>query len=58
MLFGAGQVGAMIARLLGPEYEALCFADNSEKKWGAVCRGLTVLPPEKALALGPDCVCL
>ena len=58
VLFGAGQVGAMIARLLGPEYEALCFADNSEKKWGAVCRGLTVLPPEKALALGPACVCL
>lgn len=48
----------MIARLLGPEYEALCFADNSEKKWGAVCQGLTVLPPEKALSLGPDCVCL
>ena len=27
VLFGAGQIGAMTARLLGPEYMALCAAD-------------------------------
>ena len=30
VLFGAGQVGAMVSRLLGQDYRAVCFADNSE----------------------------
>ena len=34
VLFGAGQVGAMISRLMGSAYRVLCFADNSEGKWG------------------------
>lgn len=29
VLFGAGQVGAMTARLLGPDYMIVCAADNS-----------------------------
>lgn len=32
VLFGAGQVGAMVARLLGVAHRAVCFADNSEAK--------------------------
>ena len=33
VLFGAGQVGAMTARLLGPDYMIVCAADNSPEKW-------------------------
>ena len=28
VLFGAGQIGAMVSRLMGPEYRVACFADN------------------------------
>ena len=34
VLFGAGQVGAMLARLMGTGYRIACFADNYEGKWG------------------------
>ena len=30
ILFGAGQIGAAVARLMGPGFEVLCFADNNE----------------------------
>lgn len=33
-LFGAGQIGAAVLRLLGSSYAACCFADNAEEKWG------------------------
>ena len=58
VLFGAGQTGAMTARLLGAGYRALCFADNSPEKQGGTLAGLPVLPLREALELMPDCVCL
>ena len=58
VLFGAGQVGAMVARLLGADYRARCFADNSERKWGGTLAGLPVLSPGESLEKGPDCCCL
>lgn len=58
VLFGAGQTGAMISRLIGPEYALLAFADNSEKKWGTECAGIPVLSPEESLKGNPDCICL
>ena len=58
LLFGAGQVGAMVSRLLGGEYRALAFADNFPGKWGTRLAGLPVLAPEEALQQKPDCVCL
>lgn len=58
LLFGAGQVGAMTARLLGTEYRALCFADNMKSKWGGSLLGLPILSPEEGLALEPDCAVL
>jgi len=58
VLFGAGQVGAMVARLLGVAHRAVCFADNSEAKWGGSLAGLPIVSPRESLALGPDCVCL
>jgi len=48
----------MVARLLGGEYRALAFADNAPGKWGTQLLGLPILPPEEALKLAPDCVCL
>ena len=35
VLFGAGQAGAAVSRLLGADWEAVCFADNDREKWGA-----------------------
>ena len=60
VLFGAGQVGAMISRLLSGEYKAMCFADNSPEKQGAALAGLPVLSPEDALQTEPThfCVCV
>lgn len=58
VLFGAGQVGAMVARLLGMAHRAVCFADNSEAKLGGSLAGLPIVSPRESLALGPDCVCL
>lgn len=58
VLFGAGQVGAMVSRLMGPGYWASCFADNDEKKWGSSLAGIPVCAPHEALAGSPDCICL
>ena len=58
VLFGAGQFGAMIARLIGTDYSVSCFADNFEGKWGTRLAGIPVLSPEESLLTGPDCVCL
>lgn len=58
VFFGAGQIGAMVARLAGTAYRPLCFADNFEPKWGSELAGLTVMSPADALALRPDSVFL
>lgn len=58
VFFGAGQIGAMVARLAGTEFIPLCFADNYEPKWGSTLVGLTVKSPVSALTLCPDSVFL
>ena len=58
VLFGAGQIGAMVSRLMGAEYRISCFADNYEGKWGTTLAGLPVVSPRESLLCGPDCVCL
>ena len=58
VLFGAGQVGAMISRLMGSAYRIACFADNYEGKWGTALAGIPVLSPQESLRCDPDCVCL
>lgn len=58
VLFGAGQMGAMAARLLGGQYRAICFADNSPKRQGGTLFDLPILSPAQSLAMQPDCVCL
>ena len=34
IIFGAGQIGQMTARLLGNSYQIMCFADNDPRKHG------------------------
>lgn len=58
VFFGAGQIGAMVARLAGTAYIPLCFADNYEPKWDSTLAGLPVKSPAEALSLHPDCVFL
>ena len=58
VLFGAGQIGAMVSRLMGTEYSVLCFTDNAEKKWGSTHAGIPVVSPEESLRREPDCFCL
>ncbi len=58
VLFGAGQVGAMVSRLMGTEYRVVCFADNNEKRWGERLAGIPVVSPAESLLRKPDCVCL
>ena len=58
VLFGAGQVGAMVSRLLGADYSVSCFADNSSGKWGTVFCGFPVVSPEESLSFAPECFCL
>ena len=58
VLFGAGQIGAMLSRLMGTAYRIACFADNYEGKWGTALAGIPVLSPRESLRCDPDCVCL
>lgn len=58
VLFGAGQVGAMTARLLGPDYMIVCAADNSPEKWETELAGIPVTSPENSLISAPDTFCL
>ena len=58
VLFGAGQVGAMVSNLMGPFYRVICFADNNENKWGEKILGIPVLSPAESLSLRPDLICL
>lgn len=57
-LFGAGQIGAMVSRLLGTGCGACCFADNSEEKWGGELAGIPIVSPRDALLFDPDAVCI
>lgn len=58
VLFGAGQIGAMLSRLMGTEYRISCFADNYEGKWGTSLAGIPVVSPRESLLYDPDCFCL
>ena len=58
VLFGAGQFGSMISRLMGTGYAVSCFADNAEEKWGTTLAGIPVVSPKESLLYGPDCFCL
>ncbi len=58
VLFGAGQFGAMISRLIGTGYAISCFADNYEGKWGTTLAGIPVVSPKESMLFDPDCFCI
>ena len=58
VLFGAGQIGAMVSRLMGPEYRVACFSDNNRRKWGGTLAGIQIVSPAESLLFFPDCFCL
>ncbi len=57
-LFGAGQAGAMVSRLIGPGNSVCCVADNDRMKWGGSIHGAPVVSPESSLSFEPDYFCL
>ena len=58
VLFGAGQAGRMVLRLLGSGYAVACFADNAPEKQGGSVAGIPVCSPAESLHSNPDCVIL
>lgn len=58
ILFGAGQIGQMTARLLGTDYQLIGFADNYPGKWGTFFQGIPVFSPQEIISKEPDLVCL
>mgnify|MGYP002854405800 CR=1 FL=1 len=58
VLFGAGQIGSMVSRLIGTGFAISCFADNREEKWGSTVAGIPVVSPKESLLFDPDCYCL
>ncbi|MDE6261547.1 MAG: FkbM family methyltransferase [Oscillospiraceae bacterium] len=48
VLYGAGSSGiALLLALQRAGIQPLCFADGAPGKWGTVCMGLDVLPPQE-----------
>lgn len=48
VLYGAGSSGiALLLALRRADIEPLCFADGAPEKWGTVCMGLEVVPPQE-----------
>lgn len=48
VLYGAGSSGiALLLTLQRAGIQPLCFADGAPGKWGTVCMGLDVLPPQE-----------
>ena len=58
VIFGAGQIGQMTARLLNSPCQLLCFADNDPHKHGSYIGNIPVCSPDTAAALLPDLVIL
>ena len=48
VLYGAGSSGiALLMALRRAGVEPLCFADGAPEKWGTMCMGLEVVPPQE-----------
>lgn len=51
ILYGAGSSGiALLLVLRRVGIASLCFADGASEKWGTVCMGLEVVPPQELTA--------
>lgn len=58
VIFGSGQIGSMVGRLLGTEYRIICYADNNVKRHGELLNGYPICSPEASIKENPDCVCI
>lgn len=58
VLFGSGQIGSMVRRLLGCGYRVVCFADNNPERQGEMIDGIPILSPEASLQTEPHCFCI
>ena len=58
IIFGSGQMGQMLKKHLGGDYEVLCFVDNAKEKQGTYLEGVKVLSPKEALKLNPEAILL
>ena len=58
VIFGAGQIGQMTARLLSDPWQLICFADNNPDKHGQHIGSTPICSPADAVALRPDLVIL
>lgn len=56
IIFGAGQGGKALLKMLSPDYRVLAYMDNDYNKWGKKMDGLPVVSIEEALAISPDCI--
>lgn len=55
VIFGSGQIGSMLGRLAGPEYQVICYADNNPRRQGEYLGGIPILSPEASLRTEPQC---
>lgn len=58
VLFGSGQIGSMVRRLLGCGYRVVCFADNNPERQGELIDRIPILSPEASLQTEPHCFCI
>ena len=56
IIWGAGQSGAMIQKLLKVDYQVIAYCDNKEALWGSRIDGLPVCAPREILDHDADCV--
>ena len=58
VLFGSGQIGSMVSRLLGSGYRIVCFADNNPARQGQTINRIPILSPEDSMQTEPHCFCI
>ncbi len=58
VIFGCGQIGQMLARLMSVNYQILCFADNAAGKQGSSCCNIPICTPADSLRMEPEVVVL
>ena len=58
VIFGCGQVGQMVARLLSSSYQIMCYADNNVQKHGTFIGSIPICSPADAIAFHPDLIML
>ena len=56
VIFGAGQIGQMTARLLSSSFQLMCFADNDSRKHGQCIGRIPIYSPDTATSFLPDLV--